>query len=91
MADPREGPGGPGPLIIFRPNRNFFWGDRLPPPPSKGLDDLDPPLISRSGSGIVIYHPNSNKTSPMLSLFAVMAGAEAEGHKLEQILFLKVH
>ena len=45
MADPREGPGEPGPPIIFRPNRdpkgrkNFFW--RRPPAPSKGLDDLD--------------------------------------------------
>ena len=72
-------PGGPGhPLFLDQTRdpkgqKNFFW--RPPPLPSKGLDDLNPPLlISRSGSGIVIYHPNSYNTSPMLSLFAVTAG-----------------
>ena len=74
-------PGGAGlPLFLDqtetrRAEKNFF-GER-PPPLSKGLDDLDtppPPLISRSGSGTVIYHQNCYNTSPMLSLFAVTAG-----------------
>ena len=79
-----RGPGGPGlPLFLDqtetrRAEKNFF-GDR--PPLSKGLDDLTPPpsLISRSGSGTVIYHQNCYNTSPMLSLFAVMAGPRQGG------------
>ena len=94
VTDPREGPGGAGPSLIFRPNwspkggKYFF---RTPfPPLSNGLDDRPPrPLTSRSGSGIVIYHPNSYNTSPMLSLFAVMAGQRQGGHKLEHILLSK--
>ena len=48
MADPREGPGGRGSPLSFRPNRDpkgrkTFFGDWLPPTPSKGLEDLDPP------------------------------------------------
>ena len=40
---------GPGPPIIFSPNRdpkgrkNFFWRPAPPSPLSKGLDDLNPP------------------------------------------------
>ena len=52
MTDPRGGPGGRGPTIILRPNRDpkgrkIFFGDWLPPTPSKGLEDLDPPLLSQ--------------------------------------------
>ena len=47
MADPKEGPGGPGSPIILdqtetRRAEKIFFGDR-PPPQSKNLDDLDPP------------------------------------------------
>ena len=43
VADPGEKPGGPTPPpLIFRPSKNFFFGDR-PLPLSKGLDDRHPP------------------------------------------------
>ena len=87
---------GPGPPIIFSPNRdpkgrkNFFWRPAPPSPLSKGLDDLNPPpLISRSESGIVIYHPNSYNTSPMLSLFAVVAGQRQGGINWNTLYFSK--
>ena len=44
---------GPGPPIIFSPNRdpkgrkNFFWRPAPPSPLSKGLDDLNPPPLSQ--------------------------------------------
>ena len=86
-----RGPGDPGlPLFLDqtetrRAEKNFF-GDR--PPLSKGLDDLPPPpLISRSGSGTVIYHQNCYNTSPMLSLFAVMAGPRQGGIKRNTFYF----
>ena len=49
MADPKEGPGGPGLPIILdqtetRGAEKIFFGDRPPLPQSKNLDDLDPPL-----------------------------------------------
>ena len=52
-----------------RVEKNFLETCPSPPPPlSKGLDDRpSPSLISRSGSGSVIYHPNSYNTSPMLN------------------------
>ena len=73
---------GPGPPIIFSPNRDpkgrlkIFFEDRLPPPHylRVWMTWTPPPLISRSGSSTVMCHPNSYNTSPMLSLFAVMAG-----------------
>ena len=90
---------GPGPPIIFRPNRDpkdrkiFFSRPAPPSPLSKGLDDLNTPppplLISRSGSGIVIYHPNCYNTSPMLSLFAVMAGPRQGSINWNTIYFSK--
>ena len=46
-------------------------------------------LISRSGSGIVIYHPNSYNTSPILSLFAVMAGQRRGGINWNTFYFSK--
>ena len=46
-------------------------------------------LISRSGSGIVIYHPNSYNTSPILTLFAVMAGPRQGGINWNTFYFLK--
>ena len=58
VADPGEGRGVGAPPSIFldqpEPRRaeKRFLGDRLPPF-SKGLDDLPPPPISRSGSGTV--------------------------------------
>ena len=63
-------------------------GRDLPLPLSKGLDDR-PLLISRSGSGIVIYHPNSYNTSPMLSLFAVVAGQRQGGINWNTLYFSK--
>ena len=70
MADPGEGPGGPGaPLFLNqtearRAQKNFL-GDRLPPPPfSKGLDDRAPsPLISGSGSGTDLGLEQAHKNS----------------------------
>ena len=59
VADPGEGPEGPGPSALnFRPKwglkcrkKNFL---KLSPPPlSQGLDDRPPPLIRRSGSATV--------------------------------------
>ena len=67
-----RGPGGPAyPLFLdqteIRTAEKNVFGDRLPLL-SKGLDDRSSPsLISRSGSGSVIYHPNSYNTSPMLN------------------------
>ena len=47
-----RGPGGPGhPLFLdqteTRRAEKFFFGDRLPPPLSKGLDDPDSPPLSQ--------------------------------------------
>ena len=64
-------------------------GRDLPLPLSKGLDDRPPPLISRSGSGTVIYHPNSYNTSPMLLLFAVVAGQRQGGINWNTLYFSK--
>ena len=50
---------------------------------------IAPLLISRSGSSIVIYHPNSYNTSPMLSLFAVMAGQRQGGINWNTLYFSK--
>ena len=58
MADPGERPEGPRPLFSDQTKETL----------------VPPLLISRSGSGTVIFHPNSYNTSPILSLFAVMAG-----------------
>ena len=61
MADPGEGPGGPGahpPPLIFRPKwdpkgrTNFFW-DRAPLISGSGWPG--PPLIWRSGSATAYY------------------------------------
>ena len=46
-------------------------------------------LISRSGSGTVIYHPNYYNTSPMLSLFAVMTGPRQGGINWNTFYFSK--
>ena len=54
-------PGGAGhPLFLDQTEapkgRKIFFGDWLPPTPSKGLEDLEPPsIISRSGSGTVMH------------------------------------
>ena len=87
-----RGPGGPAyPLFLdqteIRTAEKNVFGDRLPRL-SKGLDDR-PPFISRSGSGIVIYHPNYYNTSPMLSLFAVMAEQRQRGINLNTFYFSK--
>ena len=86
-------PGGAGhPLFLdqteTRRAEKIFLGDR--PPLSKGLDDLDPPLSQ--GLDPALYLP------PKLLQYVAYAvtlrshgRAEAGGHKLEQILFLKVH
>ena len=55
MADPGEGPGGPGPLI-FRPNggpKLIFWRPGSPLIPESGRPPPPPPLISTSGSDTV--------------------------------------
>ena len=71
-----RGPGGPGhPLFLdqteTRRTEKISFGDRPPSHLRVWMTWTLPPLISRSES--VIYHPNSYNTSPMLSLFAVMA------------------
>ena len=53
MADTGEGPRGPVPRLFLdqteaRRTEFFFFGDRPPPPLSKGLDERAP-LISRCG------------------------------------------
>ena len=94
VADPGERPGGPGlPLFLDqtkarRVEKNFL---ETCPPLYLRIWMIVPLLISRSGSSIVIYHPNYYNTSPMLLLFAVMAGQRQGGHKLEHIFILKVH
>ena len=88
---------GPGPPIIFRPNRDpkdrkIFFSRPAPPPHylRVWMTWTPPPLlISRSGSGTVIYHPNYYNTSPMLSLFAVMAGQRQGSINWNTIYFSK--
>ena len=94
MADPEERLGGARARALFldqtkarRVEKNFL--DTCTPPLSKDLDDRPPLLISRSGSGTVIYHPNYHNTSPMLSLFAVMAGQRQGGIKRNTFYFSK--
>ena len=62
VADPEEGPGGPGSPLIFKPNwgpkggkKNFWDQDPL----FQGLDDRPPPrpLIWKSGSAIGLWYP----------------------------------
>ena len=64
-------------------------GDRAPPYLRVWMTAPPPPFISRSGSGIVIYHPNSYNTSPMLSLFAVMAAQRQGGINWNRFYFSK--
>ena len=73
MADPGEGPEGARPLFSDQTKETL----------------VPPLLISRSGSGTVIYHPNSYNTSPMLSLFAVMAGQRQRGINWNTFYFSK--
>ena len=62
VADPGEGPGGPGPPLIFTPNwgpkggKKFFW-DRAPPFVRVWMTGPPPPspLIWRSGSATEDY------------------------------------
>ena len=65
-----------------------FFG-RPPPPLYKGLDDRPPSLSQGLDPGTVIYHPNSYNTSPMLSLFAVVAGPRQGGINLNRFYFSK--
>ena len=94
MADPREGPGGPGPPIVFRPNRDpkaeiIFLGDRLPPYLRVWMT-WTPPYLQ-----VWIWHcylpPKLLQYVAYTVTLRSHGRAEAEGHKLEQILFLKVH
>ena len=61
VADPEEGPGGPGPHPYFQTKmgpegpKKFFLDIDPPPPSSQGLADRAPPLICRSGSATVSY------------------------------------
>ena len=93
VADPGEGPGGPRPPLFLdqtkarRVEKNFL--KTCPPPYLRVWMTAPPFLISRSGSGTVIYHPNSYNTSPMLSLFAVMAGQRQGGINWNTFYFLK--
>ena len=62
VADPEEGPGGPGSPLIFKPNwgpkggKKIFWDQD---PLFQGLDDRPPPrpLIWKSGSAIGLWYP----------------------------------
>ena len=93
----KEGVGGPGPPISFRPirgpkgHKNVFLETGSPPPPTPHLRIWMTwtHLISRSGSGTVIYHQNYYNTSPMLSLFADMAGQRQGGIKRNTFYFSK--
>ena len=54
MADPGEGPGGPGhPLFLDQTEAQKIWGGETGPPPlSKGLDDRGPPLSQGLGPSL---------------------------------------
>ena len=89
-------PGGAGhPLFLdqteTRRAEKIFLGDR--PPLSKGLDDLDPPPPPYLQVWIRhCYLPPKLLQYVTYAVTLCSHGrAEAEGHKLEQILFLKVH
>ena len=91
---------GPGPPIIFRPNRDpkdrkiFFSRPAPPSPLSKGLDDLNtpppPPYLK-----VWIRHCYLPPKLLQYVAYAVTlrshGRAEAGEHKLEHNLFLKVH
>ena len=95
VADPKEGPGGPGLPIILdqtetRRAEKIFFGDRPPPLNLRIWMTWTPPYLK-----IWIQHsylpPKLLQYIAYASLFAVMAGPRQGGHKLEHILFLKVH
>ena len=69
--------------------KKFFGRPPPPPPLFKGLDDRPPSLSQGLDPGTVIYHPNSYNTSPMLSLFAVVAGPRQGGINLNRFYFSK--
>ena len=81
----------------MKSDEGLFWKSitsaRGAPPPlflDQTKETLVPPLvISRSGSGTVIYPPNSYNTSPMLSPFAVMAGQRQGGINWNTFYFSK--
>ena len=95
MADPGERLGGAWAPALFldqtkaRGVEKIFW--RPAPPLYLRIWMIAPPplLTSRSGSGTVMYHPNYYNTSPMLSLFADMAGPRQGGIKRNTFYFSK--
>ena len=92
-----RGPGGPAyPLFLDqtrdpKDRKNVFW--RPPPLPSKGLDDLNPPAPPY----LKVWIRHCYLPPKLLQYVAYAATlcshgrAEAGEHKLEHILFLKVH
>ena len=90
-----RGPGGPGlPLFLdqteTRRAEKIFLGDRLPPPYLRVWMTWTPPYLK-----VWIRHCYLPPKLLQYVTYAVThrshGRAEAEGHKLEQILFLKVH
>ena len=92
---------GPGPPIIFRPNRDpkdrkiFFSRPAPPSPLSKGLDDLNTPPPPPPYLKVWIRHCYLPPKLLQYVAYAVTlrshGRAEAGEHKLEHHLFLKVH
>ena len=87
----------PPPLLLFldqneaRRAEKIFWETAPPPPLFKGLDDRPPLLISRSGSWHCYLPPKLLQYVTYVVTLRSRGRAKAGGHKLEQILLLKVH
>ena len=90
-----RGPGALPPLFLdqteTRRAEKTFFGDRLPPL-SKGLYDLPPPPPLSEGLDLALLFTTQTLKYVAYAVTLRSHGrAEAEEHKLEHILFLKVH
>ena len=91
-----RGPGAREPLppVFLDQTENIFFGDRAKTL-SKGLDDRPPPPPPPSSQGLdpAVLFTTQTLTIRHLCCYRLRShgGAEAGGHKLEHIFFLKVH
>ena len=98
MADPGEEPGGsdPPPLLFLDQNEarraeKIFWETAPPLPYLRVWMTAPPLLISRSGSWHCYLPPKLLQYVTYVVTLRSRGRAKAGGHKLEQILLLKVH